>query len=176
MQKSAKGAIAAVAAAFLLVGGGGSLAYWTSTQDVTGGIINSGHMNITTDATNTGCGDWTLDSVVSGPAYVPEDPLVPGDVLSKICNYTIEASGNHLQATVEASAPDVIGALADALDVAATDIEVNGAPASIFTEANDGQTLSLTVTVTFASGSDNLTQDLAAVLDDITITATQVHA
>ena len=40
MKKSTKGALAAGSAAFLLVGGAGSLAYWTDNGDVTGTTLN----------------------------------------------------------------------------------------------------------------------------------------
>lgn len=177
MQKSTKGALAAVAAAVLLLGGGGSLAYWSSTQDVVGGDINSGHLALNTDATNAGCGAWTLDSGENPPGtYAVGDPLVPGDVLTKSCAYTIDASGNHLRATIGATAPDISGALASALTIDAAGLEVNGTPATEFTDANNGESLSFSVTVTFNAASDNTTQDLAAVLNDITITATQVHS
>ena len=41
MNRTTKGAIAAGAAAVLLLGGAGSLAYWSDCQDAAGGTINS---------------------------------------------------------------------------------------------------------------------------------------
>ncbi|SRR5580765_69803 len=176
MRKSTKGSLAAVGAAVVLLGGGGSLAYWTSSQTVAGGTVNSGHLALITDATNVGCGAWTLDSGEQAPGtYAPGDPLVPGDVLSRSCAYTIQATGNHLRATVSATAPSASGALAAALTLGASGIMVNGLPATEFTEANNNQALTLNLTVTFNGASDNSTQNLAATLNAITITATQVH-
>lgn len=173
MQKTTKGALAAAAAAVLLLGGAGSLAYWNATETVPGGTINSGHLTLT-PTTGTGCAAWELNG--GATAYAAGDPLVPGDVLSENCSFTIAASGNDLTADVTASAANVTGPLAAALTVSANNIEVDGAPATSITSANDGQTLSLAVSVTFNATSDNTTQDLTAALADITITAQQTHA
>ncbi len=40
MKKSTKGALAAAAAGSLLLGGAGSLAYWTDAESITGTSIN----------------------------------------------------------------------------------------------------------------------------------------
>lgn len=173
MKKTAKGAIAAAAAAVLLVGGAGSLAYWTDSADVDGGTVNSGHLQLLTDATNPGCSDWTLDG---GDPFDPATSLlVPGDTVTETCTFTLDAEGDHMQGTVEASAANVTGDLADALDVTVSGITLNGTAATTFTEANDGQTLGVDVAVNFLPASDNTTMDLAAVLDNVTVTATQAH-
>ena len=101
MKKVTKGIVAAGLGAALLVGGAGTMAVWTEDETVGGGAINAGHLNLVTDGTNAGCGDWMLDTGESVPStYTAGDPLVPGDVLTRDCAYTIEAEGNHLRATV----------------------------------------------------------------------------
>jgi alternate signal-mediated exported protein len=174
MNKTAKGAIAASAAAVLLLGGAGSLAYWSDSASVEGGTIDSGHLQLVTDDANTGCTDWTLDG--GDPFVEGETQLVPGDVLTKTCAFTLDAEGAHMEGTVEASAANVTGELADALDVAVSGITLDGAEATTFTEANDGAALGVDVAVTFLPASDNSTMDLAAVLDSVTVTAEQLHA
>jgi alternate signal-mediated exported protein len=175
MGKTTKGAVAAAAAGVLLLGGAGTLAYWSDSETVTGGTLNSGHLDIATDGTNTGCGAWELDSGESAPVtYTAGDPLVPGDVLSRSCAYTIDAAGNHLRATISATAPSLTGDLANSLTVGTANLEVNGASATEFTEANDGQALTVDVTVTFNSTVTD-DEDVSAVLGDITVTAQQVH-
>lgn len=182
MKKSTKGALAAAGAAALLVGSAGTLAFWTAEETVPGGTIDAGHLDLVTDATNTGCGAWELDSAEDAPVtWADGDPLVPGDVLTKDCLFTIDAQGNHLRATVAASAPNATGTLAAGLDIDATDITVDGVADTEFTEDNDGDALGVTVTVTFTDPGtvDNTyndpATDVTAVLDDITLTATQVH-
>lgn len=183
MQKSTKGALAAAAAAVLLVGGAGTLAFWTADETVPGGTIDAGHLDLVIDATNTGCGAWQLDSGEQAPVtWNDGDPLVPGDVLTKSCLFTIDAQGNHLRATVSASAPSISGTLAAALVVSASGITVNGVAATEFTEADDGSALGVSVTVEFTDPGvvDNTyndpATDVSAVLDAITVTATQVHS
>lgn len=175
MNKSTKGALAAGSGVVLLLGGVGTLAYWTDSETVGGGDLNSGHLDIVTDTTNTGCGAWELDSHEAAPtAYTAGDPLVPGDVLTRLCSYTIAAEGNHLRATVTADVPTLTGDLANSLTVAPADIEVDGVDADEFTEANDGDTLSVELQVTFNSAVTD-DEDVSAVLGDLTLTATQVH-
>ena len=62
MNKASKGALAALAAGVLLLGGAGSLAFWTDTAEVAGGAINSGELSLT-DTTPGTCADadWVLD-------------------------------------------------------------------------------------------------------------------
>jgi len=176
MNKSTKGALAAVAAGVLLLGGAGTLAFWTDSETVTGGNLASGHLDIATDGTNTGCAAWKLDSGESVPVtYAEGDPLVPGDVLSRHCAFTIDAAGNHLRATIAATGGTASGALADALTVGTANLQVNGVTATEFTEANDGQALTVDVTVTFNSSVTDH-EDLAGALSDITVTADQVHS
>lgn len=180
MNRTTKGALAGGAAAVLLLGGVGTLAFWTDTETIPGSNINAGHLAITTDVTNTGCGAWTLDSGESAPGtYTSGDPIVPGDVLTKVCNYTIDAAGNHLRATLGISSPTLTvgtGSFGSDVTTSVSDIKVNNVAATTFTEANDGQKLSATVVVTFATTSTNSTQDATAILEDLTLTANQVHS
>jgi alternate signal-mediated exported protein len=178
MDKSSKGALAVAAGVALLLGGSGTLAFWSDSKPITGGAINSGHLRLITDATNTGCGGWELDSAESAPVtYTVGDPIVPGDVLSRACAYTVQATGNHLRATVGVSAVSFTGGnYGGKLTTSVSDVMLDGNPVTSFTEADDGGTLSASVTVTFDSTSGNTTQDLATVLDSLNLTATQVHA
>jgi len=180
MQKVTKGIVAAGVGATLLVGGGGTLAFWTDNQTVPGGAINAGRLNIVTDATNTGCGPWTLDTGESAPStYTVGDPIVPGDVLSRSCAYTVQAVGNHLRATLGVSAANFSGAAGNFggdLTAAISGTKINGTPATEITEIDNGKTLTTSVTVTFNSASGNGTKNLQTVLDTITVTANQVHS
>ncbi|RHW25475.1 alternate-type signal peptide domain-containing protein [Nocardioides immobilis] len=183
MKKTTKGALAAAAAAALMVGGAGTLAFWTDDETIPGGTIDAGHLDLVTDTTNTGCGAWVLDSGEQAPeTWANGAPLVPGDVLTKECLFTIDAQGNHLRATVAASAPAATGTLAAGLAIDATDITVGGVADTEFTEADDGAALGVTVTVEFTDPgvADNTyndpATDITAVLNDITVTATQVHS
>lgn len=182
MKKSTKGAIAAGAGAVLLLGGAGSLAYWNAQATVGGGTINSGHLTLT-DSTAGTCASspWILDGA-EDPASAAFDPatgtLVPGDVITKTCTYTLGAVGTHLRATVGVAGGSAGGALASALTVAATFVDTTTGTAGLtqVTDANNGDVLTATISVTFNGTSANTTMDLAATLSDYAVTLTQVHA
>lgn len=175
MKKSTKGALAAGVAAVLLLGGAGSLAYWTDTQTIAGGAITAGTLEIgTPDCT----GGWTYDDGedANGAIYTPgTSKLVPGDVISETCTTALTATGEHMRGTITASSPAdttpfqvAVGSIADAT----TPLAAGGT----FTEQNDGDNLSVTITVTFPASSDDTTRLAAETLDSITLTATQIHS
>jgi alternate signal-mediated exported protein len=179
MNKSTKGALAATAAGFLLLGGAGSLAYWSDSGTVSGTDITSGHLKLDLD----NCGDWTLDG--EADAFDPAaDRVVPGDTLTKTCTYTVDAEGNHLSASFGVTSPTWGTGSSSALTAELTksaSYEVNGSavtPPSV--PVADGDTVTAEITVDFAGASatnaSNSAAGLSAALDDITITATQAHS
>jgi alternate signal-mediated exported protein len=173
MKKSTKGALAASAAAILLLGGAGSLAYWNASQDVGGVGIASGELKLSAPDCGTG---WTLEG---GDAFTGSSEIVPGDTLTKVCSFTVTASGDHLAADLAADTAAFASAndLTSELTVGATfEIAGDPIPAQI-TSANDGDVIVATVTVGFdGPGATNDSQALTATLDAITITAQQVHS
>lgn len=172
MKKSTKGTLAAAAAGTLLLGGAGSYALWSTSATVSGTSLNSGHLALL----DPSCGDWQLDSGESAPlTYADGDPIVPGDALTRVCTYTIDASGNHLRATVAADAPTLSANYAGAVTVDAVDLQVDGSPATEFTEDNDGDTLQVTVKATFNSSVTDH-QDVVGSLGDVTVNVNQVHS
>lgn len=196
MNRVTKGAVSAAAAAVLLLGGAGSLAYWNDNVTVGGGDINSGELKLTDPDCDPGAGTensvWTLDTGEdeSGEVFVPgTDTLVPGDVITKTCDIIVTAVGNHLRAGVTAAPGDDSTGLFDGeeplMTVGVTSVEVAALPAGPFaplvddeiTEANNGETIRVIVGVTFSAAAEDVsTQDVDSTLDDITINATQAHA
>src|SRR3712207_6060316 len=91
VKKAVKGVLGVAVGAVLLAGGSGTLANWSASRPITGGAINSGHLAIVTDATNTGCAAWKLDTGEAPPqTYTVGDPVVPGDVLTRSCAFTVQ--------------------------------------------------------------------------------------
>lgn len=179
MRTASKGIIAAASGAILLSGGVGSLAYWTDSKAVEGGAINGGTMSLVVDSTNTGCGAWTLDAgEATASTYTVGDPLVPGDVITRLCRYTIEASGNHLRSTIGVSSPSFTGTDGDfggKLTATVAALKVDGATATSFTEDDDGKSLAATVAVTWNS-NDTAHTGASTALNDLVLTASQVHS
>ena len=77
MNKTTKGSLAAGAAAVLLLGGAGSLAYWTDAASIDGGSITSG--TLTLDAGT--CAGWTYSDGAAGAGKTVE-LFVPGDLVT----------------------------------------------------------------------------------------------
>ncbi|MCZ4499744.1 MAG: putative secreted protein [Marmoricola sp.] len=180
MSRATKGALAASAAGVLLLGGAGSLAYWNDSKTVTGGSISSGTLSLTQESGQV-CSGWTLDAAGGPTAYTPGVTLVvPGDVITKSCDYTVHATGAHLAADLTMDATSITGsnALAAALTPNAT-YTLGGSPAASgadVTSANDGDVLNAAITVTFSSATTGLTaQGMTAGLDNIVVSLTQTH-
>lgn len=176
MNNSTKGALAAGAAAALLLGGAGTLAFWTDTATVDGNDFSSGHLKL--DATDCTTAVWTIDG---GATFDPSTmALVPGDTLTKTCDIIVDVAGEHLtQVDLDVTVPsDVTGAqaLIDELEAAVT---VDGAGSADNVEVTDGQALPVSITVTWPYGIEdndsNVATGLVASLADITVTATQDH-
>lgn len=185
MRNSIKAALAATTGAALLLGGAGSLAFWTDSTEVQPDTtLTSG----TLDLGAPDCGDWTLDG---GFVYAPaDDEIVPGDTLTRTCQFQITAVGEHLEAELEADAPTMTdSALEDELtftavyelDVDATDDGTGETPvdpeagAVVFTDADDGSYLRVAFTVDFPYGVEDNDSNgaLTTQLGAITVTATQ---
>ncbi|MBO9521286.1 MAG: alternate-type signal peptide domain-containing protein [Nocardioidaceae bacterium] len=179
MNKSTKGALAAAAAGTLLLGGAGSLAFWTSQQTVDGTSITSGHLKLNTPDCGQG---WTLDG---GDEYT-DQLLVPGDSLTQVCTFTVDAAGEHLTADFDVTGGADTGA-ADLLDettVTATyKVTHNGTTTTVGTSdvpIADGDTVTVDLKLNWPYGSEdndsNVVGGLTESLSDITVTATQHHS
>lgn len=178
MKKSTKGVLAAGAAAVLLLGGAGSLAYWTSGDTVTGTGIDAGTLKLEPADADAPCTGWTF---ADGTAYAAADKVVPGDVLSKTCTYTLTVTGKHLSGTISASTPTFADGsgpalVADLHPTVAVRDTTDGGDLATFTKDQDGHRLSVVVSVPFDAASSNDSQGLSATLDSITVTASQNHS
>ncbi len=172
MKTTLKGSLAALAAATLLLGGAGSLAFWTDAENVTGTGVTSGELKLGTPDCGAG---WKLDD---GTTFVAQK-IVPGDVLTKICTIDLIATGEHLGAGLTIGTPTwtATNALTGELDATAT-FEVNGATTNQITELDDTGTGEIVATVQVVfDGPDatNASQALSATLNTVVISATQTH-
>ena len=183
MKKSTKGAVAAAASGVLLLGGAGSLAFWSDSDVIGGGTINAGHISITEASPGT-CAStpFTFDDGGTGATspgahdYVPgTSHIVPGDTLTKVCTFTVNASGDHLSANLVATGGAEGGALASETDTSAV-FTVAGVTQTTLTQADDGAAVVATITVDFPYGAaTNGSQNAALTVSNYTIALTQVH-
>jgi len=185
MNKTTKGALGLGAAAVLLAGGAGSLAYWSGSTSLDAGSITSGTLKLE----NPACGaDWKYAAGKAG-AGTTVTKYVPGDVITKTCTFTITASGDNLSAklnTPAVSFPAAASGSSRTLTPTAdykigTAAAVNGD--NTITSADNGKTVTAAITVNIPFGSAenaatkvnvNDTQNLTTTLNTITVTATQV--
>lgn len=176
MKKTTKGALAAGSAAVLLMGGVGTLAYWSDSETVTESTVGSGRLDLAVIA----CADWQLDAVGGTGGALGSREIVPGDSLTKTCTYTLTAEGDHLEAELDVTVPTWTGALEDKVTTTAT-FDVDGDPVTPGTAYpfDDGSPSTITAdfTVDFPFGTeDNTSQDLTASLGDVTLTVTQTDS
>ncbi|HWJ82692.1 MAG TPA: alternate-type signal peptide domain-containing protein [Nocardioides sp.] len=172
MKKTTKGAIAAGGAAVLLLGGAGTLAYWTDSQTVPGGSFSTGSLGLGAPS----CSGWTYTSTNAAATT-----LVPGDQVAEDCSFVITASGDHLSAALTTPNNLTLPAPAGTTTWSATvntTYQLNGGAVTEVTSANDGQTLVAHIVVTFPFGdattvNANDTQLKTSTLDDLTVTLTQ---
>jgi len=190
MKKSTKGALAAAAAGTLLLGGAGSLAYWTDSSTVSGTSITSGYLDLGDPVCTGGTlHDWQIDG---GAAYDPLTMrLVPGDTLTKKCTITVNKAGTHFtnadftvaQGATSGSA-QLFGdelTLTAAYSKGATPLgSGSGTTTGVAVSNGDTVTVDLTIAWPYGAAADNTSNDLTgagfqAALADITITAKQNH-
>lgn len=182
MNKPTKAALAAGGAAVLLVGGAGTLAFWTAQDSVDGGSITAGSLTLTA---NDDCTPWEY-AADHASAGTPVTAFVPGDTVTSTCTFTIGGSGDNLEATL--AVPEAVDITPDDADssFAATvtpiyqldGVALPSAP--VITEENDGETLSVTFDVEIPFGdadtvNTNDTQAITATLDTLTVTLAQTN-
>lgn len=185
INKTTKGALGLGAAAVLLAGGAGSLAYWSGGTTMEGGSITSGTLSLS----NSTCdANWKYAATKAG-AGTTVVKYVPGDIITKNCTFTITASGDNLSATLNTPAVSFPAAAAGssraltptaAYKIGTADAVVGN---NTITSADNAKTVTAAITVTIPFGTTesgspkvntNDTQNLTSTLNTITVTATQI--
>ncbi|WP_369373560.1 alternate-type signal peptide domain-containing protein [Promicromonospora sp. Populi] len=173
MERLTKAALATGGAAVLLLGGAGTLAFWTDEGLATGTDLTAGTLTMT-DGT---CGDWTLDG---GDAIT--EGIVPGDTVTADCALTLGGTGDHLalgDITVSAPTWAEVNALTGVLEVDVESATLDAVELTLpLTEpvaVEAASDLVVTIAATFPEDSGNDTQALTASLEDVTVQVTQAH-
>lgn len=176
MKKVTKATIAAAAAGVLLLGGAGTIAKWTATDNIDAGTVSSGHLKL--DA--TAAGTWTDTSGdAATTAFDPAtDHLVPGDTVVFEQTVTIDADGKNLKGELTAS--ELTGGTALPADVT-VDVTVDGSATGLTQVGNvisfvDAGTYTVPVTVTVAfDAAATGTMDTAVNLGQMALTLNQIR-
>lgn len=198
MKKTTKGAFAGGVALLLLLGTGGTLAYWNDTADLTGqNSIVAGNLAVTEQTDEP---TWTIQHTDGSAAPVEDITelfIVPGDQLSYTAGFNVTAQGQNLKFTTGLTDSSITPASsAEPADVAlasrlvdSAEFAVNGGttttPGTTFeidhTDNIQG-TYPITVTVTltwpFGDGTSPALDNPAKLgqvdLSDFTLTVTQI--
>jgi alternate signal-mediated exported protein len=152
-KKVATAAVAGTVGVALLLGGAGTLAYWTDNA-ATSQEIQSGSLEL-----GTITDEWTIQNgTADAEAFV--GPIVPGDVLTTTVSVPVAVTGQNMAATLEVTDAAVDGdqALEDALVVDV--VSVDGEAGSSATVTEDG-TVEVVISVTFPVGTEDQYNDAA---------------
>jgi len=151
--RRAKAIVAIAAGAVLLLGGGTTLAYWTTSQTLNAGTVQSGDLDL-----SLGTGTWTLDGAIGGATAVADPSsvrIVPGDVLTLTQPLTVTLVGDTIQGLLSVDTTDLIpagGADAFTADLTVSGGTAEGAGTYRFTPATAGA-VTATLTITFDSAT-----------------------
>lgn len=170
MKKTTKGALAAAAAAALLMGGVGTHASWSDGATATGTALGTGHLGIA----DWLCGDWLLDNATFAPTT---DKLIPGDLLTRVCTFTLKVEGKNLQASLAVDVPALVnntsaGDPVTGLVASGTFTDHTGQPVTSSTTFSADEAVTATLKVAVPD-TGTVPQDLSATLDTISVTASQ---
>lgn len=183
MDRRGKAALAAGAAAILLLGGAGSLAFWQDATQSGGGTITSGELSLSDCVPVGGASGWAdVTNGAAEPIDLAAFRIVPGDTLQYTCRTTVSADGDNLTATLAAdtsqmfsgaSDPALVAQLIDT-DLTATDSSGTVLPNAQLTEADDGEVVTVAARLTFDPATpDQVAQNTSVTLNNVAITLTQ---
>jgi alternate signal-mediated exported protein len=162
-NKMIKGSVAGATGIVLLMGGFGTYALWSDSEDLASNGVSSGVLTIDTstgwydDASNTAGTPET-------PDWVAGDLMVPGDTVTYTQVFTVSGTGKNLEGTVTLDVQDLdsdFTTLVYDVDVVAsgdgaTDITKDSPTSFSFEDPFGTATLTATVTYTFPAGDENL--------------------
>jgi len=181
MNNIIKGSIAGATGVALLMGGFGTYAVWTDSEDLASNGVTSGALTIDTDPGvyddlgTTGSGnenDWDEDEL-----------MVPGDEVSYTQEFTVTGTGKNLEGTIALATENMTngfgaGNLTRTVDVTVTDAgtaTITKVDATNFSFASpfDTATLTAVVTYTFDDVSGTTDQGKTATTPASTFTIAQ---
>jgi len=149
-NKMIKGSIAGATGVALLMGGFGTYALWSDSENLAANGVESGELDIATsagvydDANSAAANDWNAS-----------DKMVPGDTVTYTQTFTVKGTGKNLKGTIAYVKPSLTSTFSNALvnTVAVTSnngtIVPTGPGATSFTFAAPFDTATLTAVVTY---------------------------
>ncbi len=177
MNKMIKGSVAGATGVALLMGGFGTYALWSDSENLAANGVQSGELTVDTsagvydDARTQAANDWTAS-----------DLMVPGDVVTYTQTFDVKGTGKNLQGTIALSTAALTGDFAGLV----RSVEVTSDNATIVRNADEVSfdfsdpfgTATLTAVVTYelpASTSGTTDQNKTATTPASTFTIQQTQ-
>lgn len=175
-SRRTRGVVAITAGAALLLGGGGTLAYWSVSHDAIVNDIQTGDLNLT-----LGTGSWKLNGTTV--TDISTLRIVPGDTLVLTQPLNLTLVGNNLNAELEVDTSGLITSGGNPTTHVSVNSAVSGLtgtggiyPVTPATLASN-PTVQATVTIAFDPTTPNREDVNATInLDKLTFTLAQVSA
>lgn len=148
MKKMIKGAAVAGLGVALLLGGGGTLAYWNAEVQTDAGQIVAGDLDLTAAA-----GSWT-SNLRTSPINISTYKVVPGETLTYTQPLTVTLEGDKLAATLTVDGTGTQNGFDNNVTVTTT---LNGEEPGLILAAiadNKTRTLNAVTTFEFKSSTD----------------------
>lgn len=178
MNKMIKGSIAGATGVALLMGGFGTYALWSDSENLAANGVQSGELSVDTstgvydDARTAAANDWTAS-----------DLMVPGDVVTYTQTFDVTGTGKNLEGTIALNAEALTGSfegLVRTVEVTSDDATiVRNADKVSFTFSDPFDTATLTAVVTYelpASTSGTTDQNKTAATPQSTFTIQQTQS
>jgi alternate signal-mediated exported protein len=176
MNKMIKGSLAGATGVALLMGGFGTYALWSDSENLQVNGVQSGELDIATsagvydDANTATANDWTST-----------DKMVPGDKVTYTQTFTVKATGKNMKGNVVYTKPNLTNTFAGLTNsvVITSDnanvVESQTTPGTFaFTSPFGTATLKAVVTYTLPSGTTaQVDQNKSATLPAAAFTITQ---
>jgi alternate signal-mediated exported protein len=174
MNTMIKGSIAGATGIALLMGGFGTYALWSDSENLAAHTVQSGELDIATsagvydDANSAAANDWTAT-----------DKMVPGDKVTYTQTFTVKGSGKNLKGTIAYVKPaltsDFTNGLTHTVDITSSSAVITGTGGT-FTFAQPFGTATLTAKVTYtlpANTANQVDQNKTATLPAAAFTISQ---
>jgi len=199
MKKKAAIGLVAGALGIGLLAGGTTLALWSDTEDVDGGVITAGNLDVAAgtagvwyDISPADADGWTIADTIAVPAPVAAATgvvfpntygIVPGDLLELLQPVTVVATGDNMVAELTADLTTVEAAIPVALqphvefgifvfdDTGALLSSADGSTVSFLIPDTNADGAAVPFTVKIRLGFDGLTPDQVGVLETIDLSA-----
>lgn len=177
MNTMIKGSIAGATGIALLMGGFGTYALWSDSENLAAHGVQSGELDIATsagvydDANSAAANDWTAT-----------DKMVPGDTVTYTQTFTVKGTGKNLKGTIAYVKPALSNnsfsaGMTHTVDITSSSADITaGSTAGTFTFAQPFGTATLTAKVTYtlpAGTANQVDQNKAATLPAAAFTISQ---